>query len=154
MLNVLITTQKRLFIGYSLEALCLSLPCPFGYGTLQINKGFKQSSGFLLHKKEDNQQLVNVNQPACFFFFSLNKNISFLLQYLSRSSRCHFKFGTKITEQIFLMLIHSFFDVQSKNTQRYNRIDYQHFQTILGAMFDENKTSAHLTPKADKLKRT
>ena len=54
----------------------------------------------------------------------------------------------------FLMLVHSFFDVQSKKTQRYNRIDYQHFQTILGAMFDENNTSAHLTPKADKLKRT
>ena len=36
-----------------------------------INKGFKQSSGFLLHKKEDNQQLVNVNYPTCFFSRSI-----------------------------------------------------------------------------------
>ena len=26
-----------------------------------VDKGFKQSSGFLLHKKEDNQQIANVN---------------------------------------------------------------------------------------------
>ena len=52
------------------------------------------------------------------------------------------------------MLVHSFFDVQLSNTQQYNRIDYQHFQTILGAKFDKDKTSAYLTPKTDKIKRT
>ena len=33
-------------------------------------------------------------------------------------------------------------------------IDYQLFQTILGAKFDENNTSAYLTPNTDKWKRT
>ena len=41
--------QKGLFIGYSLETLCLNLSCPFGYWTQQINKGFQQSSGFLFY---------------------------------------------------------------------------------------------------------
>ena len=29
-------------------------------------------------------------------------------------------------------------------------VDYQLFQTILGAKFDENNTSAYLTPNTDK----